>query len=255
MIIHELHCGTMRPRSRRLINGSGGLLQRSRLVCRCLLVRVDDGWTLIDTGLGTADLADPVTRLGSQYLRRTVPDLDPRQTAVAQLSELGIDPHDVRDIVLTHLDLDHVGGIADFPWARIHLNARHLQRAVPALASDLAHRLRPVQWAHGPQWSPHDLDSRWRGRPAADLGGNLWLVALDGHCGVVIQRPGDTPLIHAGDAIFSGRTLHGAQAPAGIALFERLMRTDARAWASSRAWLQARAQEGARVICTHDPAD
>ena len=37
---------------------------------------------------------------------------------------LGLDPRDVRHIVVTHLDLDHAGGLADFPDAKVHLHAR-----------------------------------------------------------------------------------------------------------------------------------
>ncbi|WP_051484150.1 MBL fold metallo-hydrolase [Rhizobium sp. CF080] len=42
-------------------------------------------------------------------------------TAAWQIQSLGYPARDVRHIVLTHLDFDHAGGIADFPRARIHV--------------------------------------------------------------------------------------------------------------------------------------
>ncbi|MCT9113339.1 MBL fold metallo-hydrolase [Streptomyces mirabilis] len=37
--------------------------------------------------------------------------------------ELGFDRTDVRHIVLTHFDADHIGGLSDFPHAQVHVTA------------------------------------------------------------------------------------------------------------------------------------
>lgn len=258
MGIHHLNCGTLRPPSARLVNGHGSLLAPATMICRCLLVPVGDSWTLVDTGLGTADLADPLGRLSAPFLRLTHPELNPRETAIAQVRALGIDPEAVTDIVLTHLDVDHVGGIGDFPWARVHLAAPHLALIVPALDRRLTGRLHPVQWSHGPRWVPAALAEEYAGRPAARVNDRVRLVALDGHltghCGVVVERPGEPDLIHAGDAIFTVRTLDARPAPIGLAFFERRMRTDRAAWSASRTWLQQRHADGAEIICAHEPS-
>ena len=59
MQIHHLNTGTMCPMGRRLVNGTGSLFQRARLVCHCLLVETDDGLALVDTGIGLGDIATP----------------------------------------------------------------------------------------------------------------------------------------------------------------------------------------------------
>jgi glyoxylase-like metal-dependent hydrolase (beta-lactamase superfamily II) len=51
------------------------------------------------------------------------PRLVEEETAVAQVRALGHDPADVTDIVLTHMDFDHVGGLGDFPQATVHVYA------------------------------------------------------------------------------------------------------------------------------------
>ena len=96
-----------------------------RLVAHCLLVEGADGLTLVDTGIGAGDVADP-GRLGAPFVAVTGAALDLEETAVMQVRALGHDPADVRDVVLTHLDLDHAGGLGDFPGAR-HLG----QQLVP----------------------------------------------------------------------------------------------------------------------------
>src|SRR3954447_11026301 len=95
MKIHHLNTGTMCPIGRRLVNGTGGLFQRARLVCHCLLVETRDGLALVDTGIGLGDIATP-DRLGGRWLRQTAPRLDPAETAVQQVKALGYSPKDVR---------------------------------------------------------------------------------------------------------------------------------------------------------------
>ena len=55
------------------------------------------------------------------------PLLTESSCAVRQVEALGFTPEDVTDIVLTHLELDHAGGITDFPQARIHVHEREVR--------------------------------------------------------------------------------------------------------------------------------
>ena len=110
--VHHLNCGTMRPLGRQL----SAVMPRD-LVAHCLLVERPDGLTLVDTGIGVADVQQRAARLGRAFMLLVGPVLDPAETASAQVSALGFAPGDVTDIVLTHLDPDHSGGLADFPHA------------------------------------------------------------------------------------------------------------------------------------------
>jgi len=159
--------------------------------------------------------------LGDTFLRRVRPALNPAEPAITQVQALGIDPHDVRSIVLTHHDVDHVGGIADFPWASVYASRAQIDLIIPALRKDMVRRLHPVQWSHTPQWKPVTLSETWRSRPSFRLNDSLSLVALDGHieghCAVVIDRENKPPLIHAGDAVMDVKTeLFGGRAPLGL---------------------------------------
>ena len=110
MRVHHLNTGTMCPIGRRLVNGTGSIFQRARMVCHCLLIETHDGLALVDTGIGLDDIANP-PRLGPKWVRQTTPRLDPAETAVQQVKALGYSPSDVRHLLLTHLDRDHAGGI------------------------------------------------------------------------------------------------------------------------------------------------
>lgn len=135
MRVHHLNCGTMNT-----------LL--GRLVCHVLLCETEAGLVLVDTGFGTPDLADPARRLGpARFLLRLAGD--PAETALAQVEALGHQASDVHHIVLTHFDLDHVSGLADFPHATVHTTAAEQQAATNPDLQERA-RYRAVQWEHDP---------------------------------------------------------------------------------------------------------
>jgi len=74
MRIHHINTGTMCPIGRRLVNGTGSIFQRARMVCHCLLVETNDGLALVDTGIGLGDIANP-PRLGPKWVWQTTPRL------------------------------------------------------------------------------------------------------------------------------------------------------------------------------------
>src|SRR5688500_15190874 len=108
--VHHLNCATMRPPSRRLINGTGGWLEAGEMVCHVLLIETGRELVLVDSGFGVADIRDPGRRIGREMIGLVRPRLDEAETALRQVERLGFAPQDVRHIVCTHLDLDHAGG-------------------------------------------------------------------------------------------------------------------------------------------------
>lgn len=53
---------------------------------------------------------------------------------VKMLDELGVQPGDVSDIVLSHAHFDHMGGITEFPRARLHIQKREYLSWMEAMA-------------------------------------------------------------------------------------------------------------------------
>lgn len=241
-----------------LINGAGSWRRAGKLVCHCMLIEASDRLLLVETGLGTADVSEPA-RLPLLFRASARPRLDPKETAFEQIRVLGHQAHDVREILLTHLDVDHAGGIGDFPEARVHVSAEEYEAAQGG-----HHRYVPAQWAHGPKWEKHAVEGeRWFGfdavRPVPDTDCEVLLIPLPGHsvghCGVAV-RTGDGWVLHCGDAFFHRNDLEGRPPPFGLRLFQRTVDADRRTREANRARLQALATEHGdevTVINAHDP--
>lgn len=205
------------------------------MVCHCLLIEGDDGLVLVDTGLGTEDLADPMGRLGAWFTLVVNPSRRREETAIAQLEALGYSPRDVRHIVPTHLDLDHVGGLPDFPHAEVHVFAPEHDAAMRRRTFEERLRYRPMHWKHGPRWKIHDLGGdRWLGFDSVRaVAGSpeILIVPLQGHtrghAGVAV-RTDEGWLLHAGDAYFHHREIDpvSPSCPVGLRAFQRLVAID-----------------------------
>jgi glyoxylase-like metal-dependent hydrolase (beta-lactamase superfamily II) len=267
MRVHHINCGTLCPASARFVLGEGSFFSRAQMVCHCLVLETSQGLALVDTGLGTRDIQDP-SRLGQRFIKRNAPRLDPRETAVARVEQLGFKREDVRHILPTHLDLDHAGGLSDFPTAEVHVFRDEHTAAMKPVDRSKKFGYRPQQWAHGPRWNVHAVDGEhWFGfeavRPIPGLSDEVLIVPLvghsEGHCGIAVKTPSGW-LLHAGDAYFSHREIHpeSPRSPPGVALFQWLRSTDNKARVANQARLRELVRGHSRevsVFCAHCPTD
>jgi N-acyl homoserine lactone hydrolase len=83
-----------------------------------LLEHPGAGAVLIDTGFHPSVAVDPRKNLGriQSTLFKDI-EMDPGQAATAQLRRKGIEPAQVKSVVMTHLHPDHASAISEFPGA------------------------------------------------------------------------------------------------------------------------------------------
>jgi len=233
------------------------------MVCHVLLVETDNGLVLIDSGFGTRDCGDPGTRVGpSRHFIRPV--LNSTEAAVNQVERLGFHRDDVRHIVVTHFDGDHIGGISDFPDAQIHVTAAEAFGALRTPTRGEKMRFRAVQWAHGPKIVEHTPDGdKWRGFAAAkelnEVSPGIVMISLPGHTrghAAIAVDAGHRWLMHCGDAYFHYGTIDGTERmPLSLNAFERATAFEWKTVRDNHARLvelYRRAEPDMLMICSHD---
>jgi glyoxylase-like metal-dependent hydrolase (beta-lactamase superfamily II) len=271
MRIAHLNLATLRPLGGRRVNGDRPPFLPARMVCHALLIESDRGLVLVDTGFGLEDVrrlrhvwsgfrrSEPLRpQLRRKFMKAflTRPRMDPDETAARQLAALGHSPADVTDIVMTHLDSDHAGGLPDFPSARVHVDEVELDAAMARRHP----RYWSYHWAHGPHWVRYAAGGdTWHGLTGArQLGGlpDLALVPLrghsPGHCGVIVGNE----LLHAADTYFDHREIDRAapySTPA-LAAFQKRLEFDGTARRTSREQVRGLPAD-VDVFCSHDPVE
>lgn len=191
--IHHINCGTL------------AVPDYPTVVCHCLLLEDRGRLALVDTGIGLLDVQNPVERLGQALIDAAGFQFNELDTAVRRIEALGFQAADVGHIVVTHLDPDHAGGLADFPHAQVHVSVEEHTHAMSG-----HWRYVPSQFTHEPDWKTYGPSTRlWFGLEArpVDLGFDAEVLLIPlfghtlGHCGIAVEQ-GNRWLLHVGDAYY-----------------------------------------------------
>ncbi|MBN2392930.1 MAG: MBL fold metallo-hydrolase [Anaerolineae bacterium] len=230
----------------------------------CLLVDTGDGLALVDTGWGVRDCIapSPVVRHFAGFVGCP---RDVNETAIRQVESRGYDPAEVKHIFLTHLHLDHAGGLPDFPAATVHLLADELEASLHPRSLMEWYTYRPEHRAHSPRWQTHRVQGdQWFGfdcAPPVRVGETEFVLLpltghTRGHCGVAV-RMNDQWLLHCGDSYGYYRQVDPVQPythPSGR-LMELLTTTGfkmpRRHWVRIRKLLQTH-RDKVQTFCAHD---
>lgn len=191
--IHHINCGYLEAPP------------NPRILCHCLLLEEADQLVLIETGIGLTEVNDPYGRLPRAAIERFGFQFNESDTAIHQIRKLGLNPDQVNNMVVTHADPDHTGGLADFPAAVVHIGAEELDNSKKG-----SPRFVPIQFAHGVHWHTYAPSTHiWFGLEARKVDlpitADVYLIPLFGHtfghCGVAVQN-GEKWVLHVGDAYY-----------------------------------------------------
>jgi len=210
--LRVLHTATVGMKQKQGVAGGDNTLSRAP-VSVALFSHPTRGHVLIDAGFGRATATDPPSYPRGLALKLLdVADVVP---LVDVLDQVSLSPGDIDQIFITHLHVDHAGGVADLPDAVVRvpqLEWDDAQRKRVMAGYDpepyLGHRYQPISFDDGPV-GPYVH--------SADIFGDGSLVAL--------SAPGHT----------AGHTMFLVNLPEGSWLFT-----------GDAAWIDANWEDGAR---------
>jgi len=208
-----------------------------------------EGVIVVDTGaavhLKSLPRWHPYFQLGVRF------DIEAEQEVGPQLRSRGIGARDVKTVILTHMHIDHDGGLAHFPHSRILVSGEELARTAGIGGAILGYL--PSRW---PKWfNPEPL--AWRAERYGPFArsallteaGDVLAVPTPGHTPShlsVIVRDGEEEIMLAGDASYLESTmLRGA--------VDGVSPDEAEAAATLAAIRELCAQHPTVYLPTHDP--
>lgn len=176
--------------TREIVMVPGGRLRKVRVPALFgLIEHPGEGPVLFDVGYHTR-FQEATCRLPYRLFRMATPlDMTVEENPDVQLRARGIAPEEVRWVVVSHFDPDHIGGLRDFPASRV-VCAREAWEAVRGrrglaalkrrllpglLPEDLEERLHFIDGLDGPAIGPFEASYDLFGD------GTLRLVSLPGH--------------------------------------------------------------------------
>jgi glyoxylase-like metal-dependent hydrolase (beta-lactamase superfamily II) len=220
MRIHVIETGRVQIKRSQIVGRGHGLARRAAplfdpvwsdwLPVLAFAIEHQDGVIVVDTGAnaGLVNLPrwHPYFRFAVRF------DVDREQEIGPRLKAIGIAPRDVKRIVLTHMHIDHDGGLADFPGAEVLASPGEL-----AAASGIAGRIRgylPQRWPSGFDPKPLEFaDEKFgpfaRSRRLTEDGA-IVAIPTPGHTAhhlSIIVDDGDRAYLLAGDASYDEANL------------------------------------------------
>jgi len=238
-----------------------------RIICHCILLDIDGKLHLIDTGFGMTYVRQP-NLLSLKYRASMGPSFDKTDTIAWQMIQLGYSPEMVTDIYLTHLHVDHAGGLLDFPNATVHTIQEEYDIAMNRPKREHRRSYYQRNWNSNTKWKIHQLDSYWHDFPSSSIQltehANIHFVHLpghtSGHCGLLITI-GAYSILHCGDAFLDKKIITNSsfEFPKVWRIFRWFIADDDEARANTVGQLRKLVEQGhlslEEITCGHDEAD
>lgn len=207
--IIKINCATFNPLFEKTMNGTGRFRKNGSIITNCLLIETtESGLMLVDTGFSRDDV-DNIKRIPLGLRIFFKPNMFIEETAYFQIQKYGYDVRDVRNVIFTHLDVDHANGVEDFPWAKGHCSRIEYKYAINKVGIKSKIRYKGSAIKSHKLWEFYDcFDERInelniKGQRIKGLNEDIYMIPLSGHssgnCAIAIKGKNDW-ILHCGDA-------------------------------------------------------
>ncbi len=192
--------------------------------CPAFLIQHAGRNILVDTGLSPEWIHGPGAYIARYFgpLGRLLPALlptrPPPQLLTGQLAALGVAPEQIDTILMTHLDLDHIDGVRQFPQAQVIVHPDEREAAEHPPDARLRYRYIAKQWdgvtLTAPPDAPLGAHTVAPFTTGYDVTGDGAVIRVPlpghspGHVGVLLRLAGDRRIFLTGDAAYTAWQAH-----------------------------------------------
>lgn len=203
--------------ARKMLSG-----QAERVPVPCFLVRHPGaGPILIDTGLHPSVATDPKHNFGRILAKVLAPSLRPGDDVISQVRRKGVEPEEIKYVILTHLHADHASAISELPDATFLVGEPEWRAATSPRVTTQGYRHAQFDFAFDYMTVSYDgasINSYASFGRTVDLFGDssIRLAYTPGHTPghqSVICRLADRDLIIGGDVAYTERQIKDSKAP------------------------------------------
>jgi len=228
MKIHAIETGKVKVKEEQRVRESGGIFKvltsknwSPWLPIFAWVIEHDEGLIVVDTGETSNTSASWYFPAWHPYFRYAVAfKVEPEDEIGPQMYKRGLNPNDVKQVVMTHLHTDHAGGMGHFPGAMFHVAAPELA-ATQGFAGKLAGYV-AQHWPPGINWREIEFNGGALGPFSSSFAvtqkGDVRVVETPGHSPghvSVVVDDGDVSFLLAGDTSYTQETLQRLQ-PDGV---------------------------------------
>lgn len=245
MKLYFFECGVLRC-DKSLITMGRDVGKKIDIPVPFFLIQHPKGTLLFDTGNAKAVAVDARKHWGVA-VDAYEPIMSREQYCVDQLATIGIKPEEIKYIVLSHLHLDHAGGLADFPNAKILVQRTEMEWAYTC---DFYQKAAYIRADFDLPLNYYLLEG-WRDDPYDIFGDGtvcIWYTPghSPGHQALLIRMPKSGPILLTGDCCYTEEILNEDVLPG-------LVWNCAETVKSIKRIRYARDVLGATIVTGHDP--
>jgi glyoxylase-like metal-dependent hydrolase (beta-lactamase superfamily II) len=223
MKIHAIQTGTVKVKKNQVVGKGVGALRLLNVIfgaewlepvpIHAWVIEHEEGVIVVDTGeTAQTSRAGYFPRWQPYYKLAVRFQVKPEEEIDRQLKQLGIEPTDVKKVILTHMHTDHAGGLYHFPKSQIHVNIPEYNRTRGfrgQLDGYLPHRL-PDWFSPQPMGFENGSFTAFKKSWNVTTRGDVKVVPTPGHTPAhvsVIATLEDVNYFLAGDTTYSEENL------------------------------------------------
>lgn len=116
--IYAFTCGSLKTQTEYMLKDTRAG-SPFRVPVPFFLIKHGEDWVAFDTGINVKAMDDPIGHLGEQRAGAFTPQMEAKDEFKVQIRKLGLEPKDLKALILSHSHFDHAGSVGNFAGTNV----------------------------------------------------------------------------------------------------------------------------------------